>query len=112
RQAALLLSMTVQQRLATPQELAEAMLRVKRDRRRRFIHDVLLDLMGGVESLGELDVARECRRRGLPEPSRQVGRRGRGGRYYLDVCWEEWGVVLEVDGIHHAWAEHLVDDAL
>lgn len=112
RQAALLLSMTVQQRLATPQELAEAMLRVKRDRRRRFIHDVLLDLMGGVESLGELDVARECRRRGLPEPSRQVVRRGRGGRYYLDVCWEEWGVVLEVDGIHHAWAEHLVDDAL
>lgn len=112
RQAALLLSMTVQQRLATPQELAEAMLRVKRDRRRRFIHEVLLDLMGGVESLGELDVARECRRRGLPEPSRQVVRRGCGGRYYLDVCWEEWGVVLEVDGIHHAWAEHLVADAL
>lgn len=112
RQAALVLTMTVQQGLATPQQLAEAMLRVRRDRRRRFVHEVLLDLMGGVESLGELDVARECRRRGLPEPTRQVVRRGRGRRYHLDVLWEEWGVVVEVDGIHHAWAEHLVDDAL
>lgn len=112
RQAALLLTMTVQQGLATPKELGEVMLRVRRDRRRRFIHDVILDLWGGVESLGELDVARECRARGLPEPSRQVVRRGRGRRYYLDVYWEQWGVVVEVDGIHHSWASHVVGDAL
>lgn len=112
RQAALVLSMTVQQRLATPQELGESMLQVKRDRRRGYIHAVLMDLLGGVESLGELDVARECRARGLPEPARQVLRRGRNGRYFLDVSWEEWGVVLEVDGIQHAWADHVVADAL
>lgn len=112
RQAALLLTMTVQQGLATPQELGEAMLRVRRDRRRRLVHEVILDLWGGVESLGELDVARECRRRGLPEPTRQVVRHGRGQRYYLDVYWEEWGLVVEVDGIHHAWASHVVGDAL
>lgn len=112
KQAALVLTMTVQQELATPRELGEAMLRVKRDRRRRFVHDVLLDLMGGVESLGELDMARESRERGLPEPARQVLRRGREGRYYLDVLWEEWGVVVEIDGIQHAWATHVVGDAL
>lgn len=112
RQAALLLTMTVQQGLATPRELGEVMVRVRRDRRRRLIHEVILDLWGGVESLGELDVARECRARGLPEPTRQVVRHGRGQRYYLDVYWEEWGVVVEIDGIHHSWASHVVGDAL
>ena len=52
-------------------------------------HAVILDLMDGVRSLGELDFARECRRRGLPEPSRQVVRRGRNGSYYLDVTWDD-----------------------
>lgn len=112
REATLVLTMAVQQRLVTPRELGEAMLRVRRDRRRRLVHEVILDLMGGAESLGEVDVARECVRRGLPEPSRQVVRRGRGGRYFLDVSWEQWGVVLEVDGIHHAWAQNVVGDAL
>jgi hypothetical protein len=112
RQAALLLTMTVQQGLATAEELGTAALRVRRDKRRRLVHAVVLDLAGGVRSLGELDFARECRRRGLPEPSRQTIRRGRDGRYYLDVVWDEWGVVVEIDGIHHSWAEHVVADAL
>ena len=112
RQAALLLTMSVQQNLTTPENLGLAALRVKRDRRRRLLHEVILDLAGGVRSLGELDFARECRRRGLPEPTRQVVRRGRDGRYYLDVAWEAWGVAVEIDGIHHAWALHVVGDAL
>ena len=112
RQAALLLTMVVQQGLTSAEQLGHEMLRIKRDRRRRFVHAVILDLLGGVRSLGELDVARECRRRSLPEPSRQVLRRGRNGNYYLDVIWDEWGVVLEVDGIHHQWARNLVADAL
>lgn len=112
KQAALLLTMTVQQGLADPEELAEAALQVRRDRRRRLIHDLLLDLLGGVQSLGELDFARECRRRGLPRPSRQVLRKVGANRYYLDVCWDDWHVVVEIDGIHHSWAENLVADAL
>lgn len=112
RQAALLLTMSVQQHLTTPEELGIAALRIKRDRRRRLLHEVVLDLAGGVRSLGELDFARECRNRGLPEPSRQAVRRGRDGRYYLDVAWEEWGVAVEIDGIHHSWALHVVGDAL
>lgn len=111
REAALVLTMTVQQRLATADQLGRAMLKVRRDRRRTLIHAVILDLLGGVQSLGELDLARECRRRGLPEPSRQVLRRGPHGSYYLDVIFEEWNVVVEIDGIHHSWAENVVDDA-
>jgi very-short-patch-repair endonuclease len=96
----------------TAQDLGIAALRVKRDRRRRLLHEVILDLAGGVRSMAELDFARECRSRGLPEPSRQVVRRGRDGRYYLDVAWEQWRVAVEIDGIHHAWAMHVVGDAL
>jgi very-short-patch-repair endonuclease len=104
--------MTVQQRLATAQALGLEALRIRRDRRRRLLYEVILDLTGGAQSLAELDFARECRRRALPEPSRQAVRRGRDGRYYLDVVWEEWGVVVEIDGIHHLWAAHVVADAL
>lgn len=66
----------------------------------------------GMESLGELAVAKECRKRGLPEPTRQVVRRAPNGKYFLDIYWEEWQVVVEVDGIHHTWAGQVVGDAL
>jgi very-short-patch-repair endonuclease len=112
REAALVLTMTVQQGLTTADRLGEALLAVRRDRRRGFIAGVVLDLLGGVQSLGELDVVRECRSRGLPEPSKQVVRRGRNGTYYLDIFWEQWGVVVEVDGIQHSWASQVVGDAI
>jgi very-short-patch-repair endonuclease len=112
KQAALVLTMSVQQGLTTPRQLGQQMLRVRRDRRRAFLSVVILDLVGGVRSLGELEVARECRTRGLPEPSRQVVRRGRNGTYYLDLIWDDWGVVVEIDGIHHSWAQNVVSDAL
>jgi very-short-patch-repair endonuclease len=112
KQAALILTMTVQQGLAAPEQLGQQMLRVRRDRRRVFLNAVVLDLLGGVRSLGELEVARECRRRGLPEPSRQVLRKSKNGTYYLDLIWDDWAVVVEVDGIHHTWAQNVVSDAL
>jgi very-short-patch-repair endonuclease len=112
RQAALVLTMAVQQEIASVEAIALELLRILRDKRRILVQQVVLDLMGGVRSLGELDFARECRRRGIPEPTRQVVRRGRHGRYYLDVYWDEWGVVVEIDGIHHSWAEQIVGDAL
>jgi very-short-patch-repair endonuclease len=112
KQAALLLTMTVQQRLTTAERLGAQLLRVKRDARRILVTSVVTDLLGGVRSLGELEFARMCRERGLPEPSRQVVRRGPDGRYYLDVIWDRWDVVVEVDGIQHEWASNLVSDAL
>lgn len=112
RQASLLLTMTVQQRLCSAESLGEALLAVRRDRRRLLLHEVVLDLLGGAGSLGELDFAAECRRRGLPEPTRQAVRRGKDRRYYLDVAWEEFGVAVEIDGIHHSWSQTVVPDAL
>lgn len=112
RQAALILAMVVQQRLAVAGDIGIALLDVRRDRRRCFVEQTLLELMGGAESLGEIDVARGCRQRRLPEPSRQVMRQARNGTYFLDARWDSYGVVLEVDGIHHFDANHIVDDAL
>lgn len=80
-----MLTMTVQQGLARTEQVAEAALAVRRDRRKALVHTVCVDLLGGVRSLGELDLARGCRRRGLPEPTRQVVRRGPRGRLYLDA---------------------------
>lgn len=112
RQASLLLTLPVQQGMTTADLLGEALLDVQRDRRLSLLHSVVLDLVGGARSLGELDFAAACRRRNLPEPSRQTVRRGRDGRYYLDVCWEDFSVVVEIDGIHHTWATEVVPDAL
>jgi very-short-patch-repair endonuclease len=112
RQATLIVTMVVQQGLTTPQRLGVEMLRIRRDRRRAMLHELILDLLDGARSLGELDFARLCRERGLPVPTRQSVRRGRNGRYYLDVEWAQWGVVVEIDGIHHSWATHVVEDAL
>ena len=112
RQAELLMTMAVQQGLVRPEELAREMLRVRRDKRRLLLNELVLELMGGIASLGELDVLRGCRERGLPEPDKQVCRRTSDGTFYLDFRWGRWGVVVEVDGIQHAWAANLVGDAL
>jgi very-short-patch-repair endonuclease len=112
RQAALLLTMVVQQGLCRVDDLAVEMLRVRRDKRRSFIHGVLIDLDGGVRSLGELDLVRGCRQRGLPSPELQVVRRTTSGSYYLDARWRKWRVVVEVDGIQHAWVQNVVADAI
>jgi hypothetical protein len=101
RQAALLLLMSVQQRLTSPAQLIEVSGQLRGRRRRGFIQAVLGDIAGGVQSLGELDFARMCRVRGLPEPSRQVLRQGPRGRIYLDVRWKRSRLVVEIDGAQH-----------
>ena len=112
RQAALILTMAVQQGLVTAEQLSVEMLLIRRDKRRLFLHDVLNDLLGGVRSLGELDVLRGCRERAIPEPDMQCLRRTPSGVYYLDFRWRLWKVVVEVDGIQHSWVENIVADAL
>ena len=112
RQATYLLTLVVQQGLATADQIGHELLRIRRDKRRRLLHAVVNDLLDGARALGELDVARELRRRGLPAPERQVLRKDRRNRYYLDLYWPRWHLVVEIDGIHHAWAENVVGDAL
>lgn len=111
KQAALLIAMTVQQRLATAESIGAALLAVKRDKRRRFLEAVLLDVIDGAQSMGELDFARECRRRGILKPDRQHICRGKDGRYYLDARWIRFRVVVEIDGLHHSFAQTVVPDA-
>ena len=104
--------MTVQQRLVTADDVGVALLQVRRDKWRRFLEAIVLDLLSGAQSLGELDFAKLCRRHGLPEPDRQAVRKGPDGRTYLDVWWDRYGVVVEVDGIQHQWVQAIIPDAL
>ena len=71
--------------------------------RRRLILDALADIEGGAQALSELDFTRKVVRQfRLPEPSRQAGRKDSAGRQrWIDVVWEEWKVVVEIDGAQH-----------
>lgn len=112
RQAALILILSVQQRLTSPQALFEAFATIKRHARRRLLRAVLMDTVAGVHSMGEWDFAKACRRRGLPPPSRQVRRQLPNGRVYLDVYWDEFGVVVEIEGMQHLLPAVAVADSL
>jgi very-short-patch-repair endonuclease len=111
RQAALLLVMPVQQRLVTGARLLAAAEAVPGRTRRHLIQRLARDIASGAESLGELDFAVLCRRRGLPEPSRQVVRRRPGGVMYLDVAWDDIGLVVEIDGSQHSSGLAATDDS-
>ncbi|WP_157074583.1 hypothetical protein [Janibacter corallicola] len=111
RAAATILAMTVQQRLATGEQLVDARRRVRGRRRRAFLRQVVQDIADGAQSLHELDFAGACRKRALPEPTRQALRRTKDGRIYLDVFFEEYGLVVEVDGAGHQWGLAGVDDS-
>lgn len=111
RQAALLVTMTAQQRLCRPIDLAHSLLAVRRDPRRKFLEGVVGSVLNGAQSLGELDFAALCRDRGLPEPERQAIRRSAGGTAYLDAQWPRFRVIAEIDGVQHTWANVQVTDA-
>ncbi len=112
RQAALVLIMSVQQRIVPALELITEFQTVRRHHRRNYLRAVLADLADGAHSMGELDFARLCRAAGLPEPSRQVIRRGGRGRVYLDAYWDDWQVVAEIEGVHHEWESSQLGDTL
>lgn len=112
RQAALFVVTSLQQRLVRAEEVAEALEAVRRHARRRLILQLVADVADGAHSLGELDLTRALRRRGLPPPTRQVVRRLASGRVHLDAEWEEYGVRLEVDGAQHEEPEGRLHDAV
>jgi very-short-patch-repair endonuclease len=98
-----ILAAGVQQRLASAPVLRAVVASRLRLRRRRFMAEILGDIEGGAEALSELDflhlVVRAFK---LPEPDCQVPRRDDcGRRRWLDVTWENWKVVAEIDGAQH-----------
>jgi len=112
REAVYVVTLAVQQRVCAAEELARAVGEVRRGRWRRALIEAAADLVGGVRSLGELDVARAMRERGLPEPARQVLRRRPSGREYLDADFPAYGISLEVDGAQHDEPDARLSDLL
>jgi hypothetical protein len=100
--ARMVLAAGCQQRLVAPSDLLEVVGRMPNVRRRRLIRQTIDDLAGGAEALSEIDLARLCRRFGLPAPKHQERRKDAAGRVrYLDAYWPEWHLHVEVDGAHH-----------
>jgi very-short-patch-repair endonuclease len=112
RQASLLLAMPLQQRLLSATQLKAAADVVTHRRRRALIPKLVTAIVGGAQSLGELDFAAMCRRRGLPAPSRQAVRELPNGRVYLDVAWSEISLAVEIDGSGHLAGLAATDDSL
>jgi very-short-patch-repair endonuclease len=110
-QARLLLVASVQQRLVSAGEILRVVRRLGNVRRRRLIERTCADLAGGAHTLAEIDFARLCRRHRLPTVSRQVERRDSSGRRrWLDACFDEYGVVVEIDGAGHLDVAQWWDD--
>jgi hypothetical protein len=103
RGAMAVLAAGLQQRKARVPDLREVLDRIKTARRRALIYDTLGDIEGGAQALSELDFSRTVIRQfGLPEPSRQSGRRdSRGKRRWIDVMFDDWKVAVEIDGAQH-----------
>jgi very-short-patch-repair endonuclease len=112
KQATFFLTLVVQQGLCRPSDLSDAATAVRRHPRRRLLAQVVLDLADGSRSLGELDVARALRTRGLPEPVRQAVRRRPSGTQYLDADFPSYGISMEVDGSQHDLPRQRLADLL
>lgn len=110
KQARFFVIVVVQHRLTTPELLREALAEVRRDKRRAMLRRLVLEVAGGVQSLGELDIAGDFRRRGLPEPERQVVRKRASGTQYLDCALDEFQVAFEIDGVGHDAPEQRLSD--
>jgi very-short-patch-repair endonuclease len=86
-------------RLTTTDRLRKALAQRKKARWRAELCAALDDVGRGSHSLLELRYLRDVERRhGLPEGVRQRPRTRPGGRWYDDVCYQEYAIVVELDG--------------
>jgi hypothetical protein len=101
-EARAILAAGVQQRLVRVTDLDAVVALIPNLPRRRVIRLTLRDIKGGAHSLPEVEFAGLCRTFKLPPPSRQVVRRDASGRRrWLDVFWDDFGLVVEIDGLFH-----------
>lgn len=92
------LSGLVQSRCTTAARLNDALAGRVRVRRRQLLNDVLSDIEAGVCSALEYRFLTDVERaHGLPEASRQV-RDSVKGPIFRDVEYDEFGLVIELDG--------------
>ena len=107
-----LVAMVVQQKRAEAAAVRRVLDRLPAVRQEVLLRVTLDDVEGGAHSLPELRFSRLVREAGLPLPTRQVPRRRPDGRWYLDVGWEQYGLVGEIDGAHHRDVEQWEADVL
>lgn len=112
RTAALIIAMSVQQRVVHGDRLQKEWEKVGYTSRREVIDQAVRDVCDGAESLGELEFGVLCVSYGLPAPDRQIHRRRPNGVAYIDAGWERIGLLVEIDGSQHFTTEGIVSDAL
>jgi hypothetical protein len=103
RGAMAVLAAGVQQRLVRVEDARQEAEQMVKFHRRKLILDTLGDIAGGAQALSELDFTRNVVRAfRLPAPTRQAARRdARGRRRWTDVSWDEYKLVVEIDGAQH-----------
>ena len=96
-------------RLCTPDQLVAALASRKRQTDRRVLVEMLTDVADGSNSAAELRYLRDVERAHSLPRSRRQAPTGDGRR--RDVEYEEFGLVVEIDGRlgHQAWAERQRD---
>lgn len=113
-----ILAAAVQQGLVTPASLASLLDRLPRLHRRSLIAETIRDVAGGALSEYEVLFTRMCRVHDLPRPDRQVRRRDASGRMrYLDAVFDDYDLVVEIDGQQHMevlawWGDMMRDNEL
>lgn len=108
------LTASVQQGLTTAESISAWHRKLGKIRHAQAIREAIVDMVGGAQSVAEIDVRKLCRRESLALPRRQVRRRDAHGRLrFTDAEWvtiDGRVVILEVDGAFHMDADHWEDD--
>lgn len=115
RQAVFYCTAAVQRQLTDLDAVRHELERQPRSARMASARRVLDTVDPGVHSVHEYDFARECKRRGLPLPKRQVERvDSEGRRRFTDVEFRigDETLIVEIDGSQHVQAQVFLDDQL
>ncbi len=107
-----IIAASVQQGLVSPRSLNAVVQALVKVPRRRLIVETIRDVAGGSLSEYELLFLKMCRQFNLPTPTRQHKRKDAAGRWrYLDVDFDDYQLVAEIDGQQHmealAWWEDM-----
>jgi hypothetical protein len=107
-----LVSSACRRRITTPGRLAIELSRRTRTRHRQWLLQVLQETADGVQSVLEGTYRRKVERaHGLPRPDRQAHERTEDGIVYRDVRYDQYRLVIELDGrIGHEASEDKWDD--
>jgi very-short-patch-repair endonuclease len=108
-----ILTTACQRGATTPDSLSVALARRRRMRNRALVSVVIEAIADGAHSVLEWRYMRDVERaHGLPKGKRQAPRRRKGGREWLDVCYEDFGLIVELDGERfHEGVQRRVDRA-